>query len=105
VSTGLETYGKYCAACHGDRGQSRGANFPDLTRTPLLHTQEGFDDVVLKGVRSEKGMGSFASSLQPADTVALRAYLTSRANEVKNAPPPAPPGASPPPRTGNQHEQ
>ena len=105
VKTGLETYGKYCAACHGDRGQTRGANFPDLTRTPLLHTQEGFDDVVLKGVRSEKGMASFANALKPQDTVALRAYLTSRANEVKKNPPPGAPGAPPAPRTGNQHEQ
>jgi alcohol dehydrogenase (cytochrome c)/quinohemoprotein ethanol dehydrogenase len=105
VKTGLDTYGKYCAACHGDRGQTRGANFPDLTRTPLLHTQEGFDDVVLKGVRSEKGMASFANALKPEDTVALRAYLTSRANEVKKNPPPGFPGAAPAPRTGNQHEQ
>ncbi len=102
VKTGLEDYGKYCAACHGDRGQTRGANFPDLTRTPLLHSQEGFDDVVLKGVRSEKGMASFANALKPEDTVAIRAYLTERANELKNAPPM--PGA-PGPRTGNQHEQ
>jgi quinohemoprotein ethanol dehydrogenase len=102
VKAGLEDYGKYCAACHGDRGQSRGANFPDLTRTPLLHSQEGFDDVVLKGVRSEKGMASFANALKPEDTVALRAYLTDRANELKNAPPP---GGPPAPRTGNQHEQ
>jgi alcohol dehydrogenase (cytochrome c)/quinohemoprotein ethanol dehydrogenase len=101
VKTGLEDYGKYCAACHGDRGQTRGANFPDLTRTPLLHSQEGFDDVVLKGVRQEKGMGSFANALKPEDTVAIRAYLTERANEIKNAPPPGPP---PGPRTGNQHE-
>ena len=102
VKTGLDDYGKYCAACHGDRGQTRGANFPDLTRTPLLHSQEGFDDVVLKGVRSEKGMASFANALKPEDTVAIRAYLTDRANELKNAPAP---GAPPPgPRTGNQHE-
>ena len=101
VKTGLEDYGKFCAACHGDRGQSRGGNFPDLTRTPLLHSQEGFDDVVLKGVRTEKGMASFANALKPEDTIAIRAYLTDRANELKSAPPPAPP---PGPRTGNQHE-
>jgi hypothetical protein len=53
-------------------------------------------------VRSEKGMASFANALKPEDTVALRAYLTQRANELKNAPPP---GGPPPPRTGNQHEQ
>ena len=102
VQTGLETYGKYCAACHGDRGQTRGANFPDLTRTPLLHSQEGFDDVVLKGVRTDKGMASFANALKPQDTVALRAYLTSRSNDLKNAPPPGPPPGQ---GAGNQHQQ
>ena len=99
---GAKLYTTHCAACHGDRGQTRGANFPDLTRTPFLHSQEGFDDVVLKGVRAEKGMASFANVLKPEDTVAIRAYLTQRANELKNAPPP---GGPPPPRTGNQHEQ
>ncbi len=33
-------------------------------------------------------MASFANALKPEDTVALRAYLTERANELKNAPPP-----------------
>ncbi len=38
VKTGLEDYGKYCAACHGDRGQTRGANFPD----PHAHAAPAF---------------------------------------------------------------
>ncbi len=28
VKTGSERYSKYCAACHGENGQTRGANFP-----------------------------------------------------------------------------
>ncbi len=83
VKKGEETYAKYCAACHGDRGATRGANFPDLTRTPLLHSQEGFDLVVLKGIKSAQGMASFASALKPEDTQALRAYIIDRANQVK----------------------
>jgi alcohol dehydrogenase (cytochrome c)/quinohemoprotein ethanol dehydrogenase len=100
IKTGEQTYAKFCAACHGDRGATRGANFPDLTRSPLLNSQEAFDAVVLKGIRSTRGMASFASELQPEDTQALRAYIIDRANEVKKAlaaaPPPGAPGVSQP---------
>jgi quinohemoprotein ethanol dehydrogenase len=104
VEAGREKYAQYCAACHGENGQTRGANFPDLTRTPLLHTQEGFDQVVLKGILSPKGMASFASVLQPADTQSLRSYIVARANEIKNSPPPPGFGPPPPPPTRNQHD-
>ena len=96
VKAGGQHYAQYCAACHGDQGQTRGANFPDLTRTPLLHSQEGFDQIVLKGVLAQRGMASFAEALQPADTQAIRAYIISRANEIKKHPPPALGGAPPP---------
>ncbi len=52
--------------------------------TPLLWTQPGFDQVVLGGGRADKGMGNFSNDLKPADTVAIREYLISRANAVKN---------------------
>jgi alcohol dehydrogenase (cytochrome c)/quinohemoprotein ethanol dehydrogenase len=101
IQKGEATYSKYCAACHGDRGATRGANFPDLTRTPLLHSQEGFDLVVLKGIKSSQGMASFASALAPEDTQALRAYIIDRANETKKqlaamGPPPSAPKVSQP---------
>ena len=102
VQAGNEKYTKYCAACHGERGQTRGANFPDLTRTPLLHTQEGFDQVVLKGILAERGMASFAEALKPDDTKEIRAYIVARANELKNAPPPVGPGGPPP--TSQPHQ-
>jgi quinohemoprotein ethanol dehydrogenase len=86
VEQGAARYSRYCAACHGENGQTRGANFPDLTRTPLLYTQEGFDQVVLHGVLTDKGMVSFASALTPQDTQAIRAFIIARANELKSAP-------------------
>ena len=88
VKSGKEKYGQYCAACHGENGQTRGGNFPDLTRTPLLHTQEGFDQIVLQGVKADKGMASFASVLKPDDTLAIRSFIIERANDMKNNPPP-----------------
>jgi quinohemoprotein ethanol dehydrogenase len=96
VQAGSAKYAQYCAACHGDRGQTRGANFPDLTRTGLLYSQPGFDQIVLQGVRAEQGMASFAAALKPEDTVAIREFLIARANELKNAPSMAAPGVQQP---------
>ena len=89
VATGSALYSQNCAICHGDEGQTRGSASPNLTRTPLLHSQEAFDAVVLQGVLTERGMGSFAEALNPADSGAIRAYIVARANEIKNASPPA----------------
>jgi len=67
----------------------------------MLHSQEAFDQVVLQGVRQERGMGNFSKDLKPEDAAALREYLISRANELKKlAPPPAAPASD-----GNQHQQ
>ncbi len=85
VATGHDRYSRYCAACHGENGQTRGASFPDLTRTPLLHSQEGFDAVVLKGALSERGMASFADVLRSEDTQAIRAFIVARANIRKDS--------------------
>jgi quinohemoprotein ethanol dehydrogenase len=87
IASGGKLYSQYCAACHGDNGQTRGANFPDLTRTPLLHSQVGFDQVVLKGALSSRGMVSFAKVLSDKNTPMLRAFLIARANEMKKAMP------------------
>ncbi len=88
VTAGGALYGKYCSACHGQSGQTRGSTFPNLMITPLLHTQEGFNQVVLQGARSERGMASFASVVDAAGAEALRAYIIDRANEAKKAMPP-----------------
>jgi alcohol dehydrogenase (cytochrome c)/quinohemoprotein ethanol dehydrogenase len=83
IKSGSEKYAQHCAACHGDRGQTRGAMFPDLTRAPQLQSQAGFDTVVLNGVLSANGMASFANALGSADTAAIREYLIARARELK----------------------
>jgi alcohol dehydrogenase (cytochrome c)/quinohemoprotein ethanol dehydrogenase len=90
VAAGAQHYGKFCAACHGDNGQTRGSTFPNLMVSALLYSQAGFDQVVLKGVRAGKGMVSFATVLDGKATEALRAYIIARANEAKKLmPPPA----------------
>ena len=83
--------------CHGAGGAQQRTSFPNLTVTPLLHSQEGFDQVVLQGIRVSQGMPGFSEQLQPADSTAMRAYLVSRANELKNQPPAAAPVRAPTP--------
>ena len=88
IAHGGEKYTQYCSVCHGANGYQGRSSFPNLTITPLLWTQPGFDQVVLGGGRADKGMGSFAKDLKPEDTASIREYLISRANAVKvNGPP------------------
>jgi PQQ-dependent dehydrogenase (methanol/ethanol family) len=90
VAAGQEHYNATCSLCHGNGGAARGANFPNLLVSPMLHSQEGFDAIVLGGARQERGMVSFADRLQPEDTAEIRAYLISRATEAlaaQQAPP------------------
>lgn len=79
---GERHYDTYCSACHGVEGASR-VSFPDLRFSPTLGTQRQFDAVVLEGVRSVRGMVSFKQALTPDDSAALRAYVTSRANQLR----------------------
>ncbi|HEY6456155.1 MAG TPA: PQQ-dependent dehydrogenase, methanol/ethanol family [Steroidobacteraceae bacterium] len=83
IAHGGEVYTQFCSVCHGANGFQARTSFPNLTVTPLLWTQEGFDQVVLLGGRADKGMGNFSKDLKPEDTVAVREYLISRANLIK----------------------
>jgi quinohemoprotein ethanol dehydrogenase len=83
IARGGELYSQHCAVCHGANGYQGRSSFPNLTITPLLHTQEGFDSVVLLGGRVERGMGAFSKELTPQDAVAVREYLISRAHAIK----------------------
>ena len=95
IAAGHDAYGKYCAACHGQNGQTRGSTFPNLMVTPLLKSPEGFDQVVLGGVRASRGMASFSAVLKPEDSAAIREYVISIANEAKAKQAPPPPASAP----------
>ncbi len=89
IQAGEASYSQNCSICHGNGGASRGANFPNLTVSPLLHSQLGFDQVVLEGVRTARGMVSFADSLDADESEAIRSYLIARATELLSASQPA----------------
>lgn len=89
IARGNQVYDQHCSVCHGAGAVQQRSSFPNLTLTPFLLSQEGFDQVVLKGVKLERGMAGFSDRLNAADSVAVREYIIARANEVKRNPPPA----------------
>jgi quinohemoprotein ethanol dehydrogenase len=102
IAHGGELYGRFCGTCHGNGGFSRGM-FPDLRYAGALSSAEAFKTIVIDGALSKNGMVSFAKALKPDEPEAIRAYLVSRAIELKNMPPPpgnAPPGPASPPQHG-----
>jgi quinohemoprotein ethanol dehydrogenase len=101
VKAGEEKYNQYCSICHGQDGVQQRGTFPNLMVSAFLHSQEGFDQVVLQGVREERGMASFAKQLDATQSAAVREYLISRANVLKRAAPPPP---APVDNSGNQHQ-
>jgi len=95
VARGETLYNTSCGTCHGAGGQARGANFPNLMVSPMLHSQVGFDQIVLEGVRAQRGMVSFADRLDAQGSADILAYLVSRANQMLAVAPAAPPAARP----------
>lgn len=102
IGRGEALYSEHCSVCHGTGGVQQRSSFPNLTLTPLLYSQVGFDQVVLEGVRLDKGMANYADRLSAQDSTAIREYIIARANEVKNAPPA--PGFGPAPAPSNDDD-
>jgi quinohemoprotein ethanol dehydrogenase len=77
VNEGRALYAETCNRCHGDNaiGGVKDLRF----MTPETHAE--FNDIVLKGIRADKGMASFADVLTPSQAEAIHAYLIARGNE------------------------
>ncbi len=95
IAKGGKLYGSVCGTCHGESGDGTvggggggAANrsmFPDLRRSALLQSAAAFNSVVLQGVRTERGMVSFANLFSEDDTNVIRAYLTDKAIAARTA--------------------
>jgi quinohemoprotein ethanol dehydrogenase len=77
VQKGAGLFAQTCAQCHG---QLAIGGVKDL-RQMAPETHRAFNDIVLKGLRVDKGMASFANLLSTDDVEALHAYVISRAQE------------------------
>jgi quinohemoprotein ethanol dehydrogenase len=79
VANGKELYSRHCSACHGDAVVS-GGMLPDLRATPGIDAAL-WKSVVIDGVRTDRGMVSFAPALSEDDVAAIRAYVIARSQE------------------------
>lgn len=71
IKLGGEIFQRNCTICHTNTG---GAGIPDL-RKMSAETHAEFLDIVLKGVRADKGMGNFSEILSPQEAESVHAYL------------------------------
>jgi len=82
INQGGRVFEENCAMCHGHGIARARSSFPDLRRTPALHSQELFDNIVLGGQLSANGMASFREYIGEEETTAIRAYIVSLAQEA-----------------------
>jgi quinohemoprotein ethanol dehydrogenase len=75
IEAGNALMKRNCARCHANEGPGA---IPDL-RWMNAETHQQFDDIVLKGVRAAKGMGSFAGLITPAGAQQIRAAVVDSA--------------------------
>ena len=79
IARGEVAYHDFCAACHGMAVRS-GGTIPDLRQmTPEMHAM--FNNVVLEGILTPKGMASFSDVLTEEDTALLHEYIRARAHQ------------------------
>jgi quinohemoprotein ethanol dehydrogenase len=86
IEAGHQQFASHCAMCHEPLYANR-AMFPDLRYSPALSTPEAFNAIVLEGALQTSGMASFKGKMTVAEVQSVRAYVISRANAAKNAPP------------------
>jgi quinohemoprotein ethanol dehydrogenase len=77
VQKGAGIFARTCAQCHGQLAVGGVKDLRQMTR----ETHAQFNDIVLKGLRAQKGMASFANLLSADDVEAVHAYVISRAQE------------------------
>lgn len=77
IRRGRQVYAETCFTCHGIGLQSSGV-YPDL-RTASAETHEQWDAIVRGGIRTQKGMPSFADVVSADDARAVHAYVLDRA--------------------------
>jgi quinohemoprotein ethanol dehydrogenase len=77
VRKGAKLFGETCSRCHGENARG---GVKDL-RFMSAEARAQFKDIVIGGIRKDKGMVGFADILTPEDADAINAYLIARANE------------------------
>ena len=79
IAQGESLYHTFCATCHGP-GVIGGGLLPDL-RWSSHTTFDQFEEIVIDGIRSEKGMVSFKKVIDRSEAKAIKAYILDRAHK------------------------
>ena len=80
LAQGRIAYARTCSGCHGD-GVRSGGVLPELRHSGALSDAKVWHSIVYDGVLADNGMVGFNRDLTPADSEAIRAYVTFRANQ------------------------
>ncbi|MCP3675349.1 MAG: c-type cytochrome, partial [Gammaproteobacteria bacterium] len=73
IEIGSDLFTRNCAKCHATM-DGRGAGIPDL-RLLKEQTHGEFNDILLKGIRADKGMGNYSELLSAEEVEAIHVYL------------------------------
>jgi len=73
IAAGSDLFTRNCTKCHATM-DGRGAGIPDLRRMKEK-THDEFYDIVLKGIRADRGMGNFSELLTPEQAESIYVYL------------------------------
>ena len=74
INSGKILFNQYCAACHGVRAVGGGL-IQDIRYGGVIHNGGLWDQVVRKGLYSNKGMAGFESELSLEQAEKIRAYV------------------------------
>ena len=77
IDQGRTLYANNCFSCHG-MGTHASGIYPDL-KTASAETHDQWDAIVRGGLRTARGMPSFADALSEDDAKAIQAYVLDRA--------------------------
>jgi len=77
IAEGMTLFARNCAKCHANM-DGRSAGISDL-RHMSAETHKEFNDILLDGIRADRGMGSFAELLTAEQIEAIHVYLINSA--------------------------
>lgn len=84
IAKGSSAYANACITCHGDQAFSSGL-IPNLRYSAITKNADLWQKVIREGMFAERGMPNFGAILDAETTEAIRAFVISEANSVRDA--------------------
>jgi quinohemoprotein ethanol dehydrogenase len=83
IEQGAAAYANNCVVCHGDQAFSSGL-IPNLRYSAITKNADVWQTVVRGGALATRGMPNFATTLDADTAEAIRAFVISEANSVRD---------------------